>query len=156
MYKVIYFMAILCLGYNSCKKSSNDAGTAAYGVRVHYIDSSGRDLFSARNDGQNGYWMDSLLLFDITSGKTPLTPCYEVGRAYQFSQLNILRTDICENTDFINRYSYTLIQLKKGVQDTIRVHINQNSVNPGTNNDSVWYDNVLKTYDSTGSITIVK
>jgi hypothetical protein len=64
--------------------------------------------------------------------------------------------DICENTDFANRYSYTVIQLKKDIQDTIKVHIDQNSVSPRTNNDSVWYNNVLRRYDTTGTITVVR
>ncbi len=156
MRNVIYFIVIVCLGCNSCKKSSNDAGTAVYGVRIHFIDSSGNDLFSTTNDGQNGYWKDSVVLYDITNIKTQLQPCYEGGRSYQFEQLNVFRMDICENTDFANRYSYTLIQLKKNLQDTIKVHIDQNTLNPATNNDSVWYNNVLRRYDSTGTITVIK
>jgi hypothetical protein len=156
MRNVVFFAVIMLFNCNSCKKSSNDAGTAVYGVRIHFIDSSGSDLFSSGNDGQNGYWKDSVALYDITNTKTPLQSCYEGGRSYQFEQLNVLRMDICENTDFASRYSYTLIQLKKNLQDTIKVHIDQNSVNPGTNNDSVWYNNILRRYDSTGTITVVK
>jgi hypothetical protein len=154
--KKLVCLILISFLFFACKKSSNDAGTAVYGVRIHYIDSNGDDLFSLSNDGQNGYWTDSLLVFDITNGKNPLPSCYETGHSYQFEQLNVLRTAICENQDFINRYSYTLIQLRKGMQDTIKVHITQNTVTPSTNNDSIWYNGGLMKYDSTGTITVVK
>jgi hypothetical protein len=140
----------------ACGKGTHDTGTAIYGVRIHYIDSNKNDLFSISDNGQNGYWIDSLQLFDITTGKKTLPSCYENGHSYQFQPLNILRLDICENEDFANRYSYTLIQLKKGVQDTIKIHINRNSVSLSTDNDSVWYNGLYRIYDSTGSITVTK
>ncbi len=155
MIKLLSLTSIVLLFF-ACGKGTNDAGTAIYGVRIHYIDSNRNDIFSINNNGQNGYWIDSLSLFDITGTKKPLPFCYENGHSYQFQPLNILRLDICENEDFANRYSYTLIQLKEGVQDTIKVHINRNDVSLATDNDSVWYNGVYKIYDSTGSITIIK
>jgi hypothetical protein len=47
MLKFVYFLFIVC-GCYSCTKS-HDAGTAQHGVLIHYIDSTGNDLFSAGN-----------------------------------------------------------------------------------------------------------
>jgi|GEM_PF-5712442 hypothetical protein len=149
---LIITITIIC----SCKKSQNDAGTAIYGVLIHYVDSGGNDLFSHSNDGQNGYWIDSLNVYDITSSKKSLPPCYENTFNYQFQQLNVLRTSFCENQDIVNRYSYTLVNLKAGIFDTIKTHIDHNTIGPSTNYDSIWYNGVLKTYDTTGNILVIK
>jgi hypothetical protein len=153
MKNLIFFsFALVCL-FGCIGKG--DAGTATYGVRVHYVDSSGLDLFSYSNDGQNGYWMDSVRVYDLTNDvKGDLLDCYPNG--CQFMTEEVLRTFICENPDITNRYSYTLIHLKDGVDDTIKVHINQDHLTLSTNNDAVWYNGVPKTYDTTANILIVK
>ena len=48
------------------------------------------------------------------------------------------------------------IKLKRGMADTLKVHINQASITPSTNMDSVWYNGVLKHYDSTSTFPIVR
>ena len=63
---------------------------------------------------------------------------------------------ICANANFLNRYSYTLIHLKNGTDDTLKVHIDKNAYSPAANIDMVWYNGVLKAFDSTGSIMVVK
>jgi hypothetical protein len=44
------------------------SGDAHLGVRLHYIDSLGNDIFSATNDGQNGFWTDSVIVSNIKTG----------------------------------------------------------------------------------------
>jgi hypothetical protein len=147
-------IVILPISYSCRRIGVNDAGTAMYGEDIHYVDSSGNDLFSLTNDGQNGYLTDSTRAYDITNGNKILLTCYPNGMGFQ--SLNVLKTIICANHDIVNQYSYTLVHLKNGIDDTIKVHLTSNSISPSTNNDSVWYNGVLKTYDSTGNILIVK
>jgi hypothetical protein len=150
--KFVFLITVLLLLY-SCIRDR--AGTAQLGEDIHYVDSSGNDLFSLTNDGQNGYWTDSTRAYDITNGnKILLTSCADNG--IFFVPVNVLKTVICANHDIVNRYTYTQVHLKNGVDDTIKVHITANSITPSTNADSVWYNGVLKTYDSTGNIPIVK
>ncbi|HLX52642.1 MAG TPA: hypothetical protein VKR58_01805, partial [Aquella sp.] len=75
---------------------------------------------------------------------------------YQFQQLNVLSIDICENTDIINRYSYTLIHLKYGIDDTIKCHIDHDNLGLSTSYDGIWYNGIQKSYDANGNITIMK
>jgi hypothetical protein len=155
--KNLFGLFILIGIFNSCiKHGGNDAGGAHLGVWIRYVDSSGKDLFDPYNNGQNGYWVDSIKIYDITNAKTPLHACFETGFPYQFQVLNVLSLNICENLDFIDRYSYTLINLKEGIYDTLKVHIDQETVGPSTNNDKVWYNGILKPYDSIGNIKVVK
>ena len=152
--RIFVYGVIICL-LAACSES-NDAGTAQYGVKIHYVDSSGNDLYSLVTDGYNGFWKDSILLYDITSAKQKLPPCYETGLAYQFQAGTVTEMIICANPNFLNRYSYTLIHLKNGTDDTLKVQIDKNAYSPAANNDMVWYNGELKAFDSTGSIMVVK
>jgi hypothetical protein len=67
--KTILNIFIVVYIFSSCVKPDT-TGTAAYGVFIHYIDSSNDELFST--DGTNGYWKDSIKVFDITGVKKPL------------------------------------------------------------------------------------
>jgi hypothetical protein len=153
--KKVCCLIIVIYSIQSCSKiGGNDAGTAKYGEDIHYVDSSGNNLFSMSNDGQNGYWVDSVRAYDITTGSKILLNCYPNGMGFQ--NLNVLSTIICANHDISNQYSYTLVHLKSGIDDTIKVHLTSNTITPSTNNDSVWYNGIRKIYDSTGNILIVK
>jgi hypothetical protein len=152
--KIVLSFLIIFFIFYSCKKQG-DAGTAVYGVLLHYIDSSGNDLYTV--DGTNGFWIDSIKVFDITGVKKPLPNCYENNTLnYQFQQLQVLRTTICANTDIVNRYSYTLIHLKTGVDDTIKCHLNEDKISLSSSYDGIWYNGIRKTSDSNGNITIMK
>ncbi len=152
--RIFVYGVIICL-LAACS-GNNDAGTAQFGVKIHYVDSSGNDLYSLVTDGYNGFWKDSILLYDITSAKQKLPPCYETGLAYQLQASTVTEMIICANANFLNRYSYTLIHLKNGTDDTLKVHIDKNAYSPAANIDMVWYNGVLKAFDSTGSIMVVK
>ncbi|MEJ0079799.1 MAG: hypothetical protein WDM78_02275 [Puia sp.] len=109
--KIIFFI-FLCIGIlYSCKKET--AGTAAYGMSIRYVDSNNNDLYAIA--GTNGYWQDSIKVYDITGKKMPLINCFgDQITNFQFRQLDFLVINLCENTDIVNRYSYTLIHLKYG------------------------------------------
>lgn len=140
--------------FYSCRKPG-DAGTTVYGVLLHYADSNSNDLYST--DGTNGFWKDSIKVYDITGQKKMLPNCFENNtQNYQFQQLQELRTTICPNTDIVNRYSYTLIHLKNGVDDTIKCHLDHDNIGLSTSYDGIWYNGVQKFYDSSGNITIMK
>jgi hypothetical protein len=152
--KIIFVFTIaLCIFY-SCRKQG-DAGTAVYGVPLHYVDSNNNDLYSI--DGTNGFWRDSVKVYDIGGPMKLLPNCYINNTYnYEFQQLNVLSIDVCENTDLINRYSYTLIHLKNGVDDTIKCHIDHDNLGLSTSYDGIWYNGIQKSYDSEGNITIMK
>jgi hypothetical protein len=150
---ILIFLTVFCIFY-SCKKEST-AGTAVYGVLLHYVDSNNNDLYAI--DGTNGFWKDSIKVYDITGQKKPLPNCYQNNtQNFQFQQLQVLRTTICENTDIVNRYSYTLIHLKSGVDDTVKCHIDHDNIGLSTSYDGIWYNGIQKTYDENGNITIMK
>jgi hypothetical protein len=155
MIKGIFVCVVIGFLLSACS-GSNDAGTAKLGVKIHYVDSSGNDLYSLVTDGYNGFWKDSILLYDITSAKIKLPPCYETGLAYQLQASTVTEMIICANANFLNGYSYTLIHLKTGTDDTLKVHIDKNAYSPAANIDMVWYNGVLKAFDSAGSIMVVK
>jgi len=158
--KLITFVIISFALFSACKKSGGgDAGTAQLSTNIHYIDSSGNDLFSTNNDGQNGFWMDSLIVGNIKTGSLYQTlNCFNNNtHAYQFETLVVLETQICPNYNLENRYSYTLIQLKPGVIDTLKIHITSDAITPSTNIDTLWYNGVIKRYDdSIGAIAITR
>ena len=135
-----------------CKKGGRDAGTAKLGVELQYVDSTGNDLFSPQSDGQNGYWIDSVRVRDLNS-KSLLT-CYTNGYEFQVESGFVMHT--CPNPNIVNQYTNTLIHVKTGMDDTLKVHLNQSSYTQSANIDSIWYNGVLKHYDSTAAITITK
>jgi len=150
---ILGFLITLFIFY-SCR-NDGDAGTAVYGVSLHYVDSNSNDLYSA--DGTSGFWRDSIEVYDITGQKKPLPNCfYDNTRNLQFQEFQEIRTTICPNTDIVNRYSYTLIHLKNGVDDTIKCHLDHDNIGLSTNYDRIWYNGIQMSYDSNGNITIMK
>jgi hypothetical protein len=138
---LLFIFLVSCIG-------KNDGGTAILGLQLHYVDSNGNGLFSAIQDGQNGYWIDSLKVYDLSDGrKTMLTPCFE-NRSLSFTFGGGSVLHLCPNNNIKNRYSITLIHVKNGIDDTLKVHIDQNTITAGTNIDSIWYNGALKIQDS--------
>jgi hypothetical protein len=142
----------------SCKHSGTPTGDAGMGIYLHYIDSSGNDLFSPYNDGQNSFWIDSVVVSNIETGSNYVSlDCFNSRSvSYQFEQFVVFTMKVCPNYNLINQYTYTLIQLKKGMVDTLKTHINQSSISSSTLRDSIWYNRVLRTYDSNATIPIIR
>jgi len=152
----VFFIVFIFLNL-SCRKGLGDAGTASHGVFLHFIDHSGKELFNLDSNGEQGYFFDSINLYDLTKSKTELPSCYEDrSKNYLFQQFDELRTQFCPNFDIINRYSYTLVQLKRGSNDTLKCHINTDQIGPSTNFDSVWYNGKLLVYDNKGNLIVVQ
>jgi hypothetical protein len=152
--KIILSSLITLSIFYSCRREG-DAGTAVYGVLLHFVDSNSNDLYST--DGTRGFWKDSIKLYDITGQKKPLPKCFDDNtQNVQFQQFQEIRTTICPNTNIVNRYSYTLIHLKNGVDDTIKCHLDHDKIGLSTNYDGIWYNGIQKTYDTNGNITIMK
>ena len=150
------FVPFIFMILNSCRKANN-SGTASHGVFLHFIDSTGRDLFTIDSSGKNGYYFDSIYLYDITQGKTVLNACYEDGtKNYLFQALDELRAQFCPNLHILNRYSSTLVQLKRGQSDTLICHINTDQMGSSTNYDSVWYNRTLLKYDGKGNLEVTR
>jgi hypothetical protein len=137
---------------------SCDCGCPAlpqYGISVHYVDSAGRDLFSADHDGQNGYWMDNVAEYDQREYPGQRLSCFS-DNASQFQQLRGLCLRVCQNSDVMNFYSTTVIHVKQNMDDTVIIHLNGSSMSALTMVDSVWYNGVLKQYDSAKIVSVVK
>jgi hypothetical protein len=133
-------------------------GDASGAVYLHLIDSSGNDLFSPYYDGQNGFWIDSVIVSNIKTGTQyyPLA-CFNNNKdAYQFQQRAVVTMMVCSNNNIVNQYSYTLIQLKPGMTDTLKIHINQASLSSSTIMDTIWYNKVILHYDSTATLAVVR
>ena len=151
-------LTALVFFFYCCKQKGGDGGTAHLAVPLHFVDSSGNDLFSSFNDGQNSYWMDSVKVSNIDQGNQYATlNCFDehtVG--YQFEMLAEFVMKVCPNYNVENSYTYTLIHLKNGMDDTLKIHINQNIITPSTMSDSFWYNGILQSFDSNAAITIVR
>jgi hypothetical protein len=150
--KRIFLLIAALIFIFRCNKGGGDAGTAKLGVELHYVDSSGNDLFSPQSDGQNGYWIDSVRVRDLKS-KSLLT-CFTNGYEFQVESGFVMHT--CPNPNIVNQYTSTLIHVKTGMDDTLKVYLDQSSYTQSANIDSIWYNGVFKHYGSTAAITITK
>jgi hypothetical protein len=128
---------------------------AEYGISVHYIDSAGKDLFSADHDGQNGYWMGNVAEYDQREFPGQRLSCYS-DNASQFQNLRGLCLKICQNNDLKNSYSTSVIHVKDNMDDTVIIHLNGSPMSVLTLADSVWYNGVLKQYDSATIVSVMK
>ena len=103
--------------------------------------------------------MDSVTISNIKTGSSyAILDCYNNHtNGYQFQNLVVFEMQVCPNYNLINRYSYTIIKLKHGVIDTLKIHVIDDFISSSTNIDTIWYNNTIEKYDnSTGVITIVK
>lgn len=138
---LLYFLVGTLL---SCTK--NNSPVLYDEIIIHYIDSSGYDLFK---HGQNGYFRDSVQLLNLQNGNKNLiyiaNSMYPYG--YYFTR-NILGGKVLTdsgtliigtyNIPVTNNYTTNIIHLKIGVNDTLKAHVN------GINYDSIWYNGILK------------
>ena len=122
-------------------------------VQLHYVDQYGKDLFT---NGQNGYILDSIKVYDYGNGVKNLI--YNQGKDYPNGYTpNPLYPGSGisfgpANNNIINQYTVSIIRLKPGVEDTIRIHLNKSS-QMGAIYDQVMYNGVLINKDYA---TIVK
>jgi len=169
MNKIVSLLIVVVSLALSCKKGSQTPDVYPM-VQIRYLDSTGNDLFSPAHDGQNGYWMDSVRIYDykngiktlIYQGPTANTSAADYPYGYVFTTYSNISDIpgeymiIYPNEDVVNRYSNSIIQLKAGVFDTLRVHLTGN-VPYGSQYDSVWYNSLFEPNGkSAGFINIVK
>jgi len=149
----------------SCKKGSQTPDILP-DVKIRYVDSTGNDLFSRGHDGQNGYWMDSVMIYDYKNGIKTLIhqpATYDYPNGYVFTTYSDIITNlpvqymvVFANNDVVNRYSNYIIQLKTGLFDTMKVHLT-GPANYGSVYDSVWDNSQYEPSGKAGGfITIVK
>lgn len=132
------FFGILTL--SSCRKPANDFFSS---VAIHYVDPSGRDLFT---NGQNGYFLDSVKVYGIRNGRNVIISTYNYmypngftpNVVYPNSGISVRPND----SDIVNRYTISIIHLKTGVDDTLKIHLNQDS-QMGAIYDQIMYNGVL-------------
>lgn len=123
--------------FPSCRRGGGDFFSA---VQIHYMDSSGNDLFT---NGQNGYYKDSVNVYDFQNGiKTPLIISKQSAYFADWRNSIVIVPGII-NTHVINRYTINIIHLKKGVEDTLKIHLTRDG-QEGALYDSIWYNNVLR------------
>ena len=144
----MYFLGLISL--TSCRKPPGDFLSS---VQLHYVDQYGKDLFT---NGQNGYILDSIKVYDFGNGVKNLI--YNPGKDYPngyapnpFSPTSGINIGP-DNNNIINQYTVTIIRLKPGVEDTVKIHLNKSS-QMGAIYDQVMYNGVLINKDSA---TIVK
>jgi len=149
------FFVFIITFLTSCK--SNTQGNAFLPIGIHLVDSSGKDLFSFENDGNNGYWMDSVKAYDIGKGRRDFIQCSDfsdtTGRYFYNIPPVILY--VCLNQDFQNRTSLTLLNIKRGVWDTLKISINQDKLTSSTLWDTIWYNN-KPVYWKDGAVQVTK
>lgn len=144
--KILFcYLTILLLVSEACKKPGCDCFP---NVQIHYIDNGGKDLFT---NGLNGYYKDSVNVFDYQNGiKTPLPISSQSAYFAGWSSSTIV-IDGSINNNVINRYTNNIIHLKTGIDDTLKIHLTSEK-QFGSKYDSIWYNGVLKS----DTFTIVK
>ena len=142
---------------NSCtrEKGLGDSGTANSPINIHYVDSSGRDIFSPFDDGYNGYWMDSVKAYDWSNGNKTLLSGLPNG--VLFDQVEVFVTKISPNSNVINHYSTTVVHLKNKVDDTLITYISSPEWSPAASADKYFYNGKEVTLNlDDGAVRIVK
>lgn len=130
----------------SCRKGPGDFFSP---IVIRYVDKNGNPLFT---NGQNGYYKDSVKVYDLKNGIAAFIPN---GYIWVDWAPSTLRTGDANN-DIVNRYYTCLIHLKTGIDDTLKVHLTGDQ-QMGSYNDSIWYNGKLsKMNDSCACMTIIK
>lgn len=143
MQKTVVFLAMLYL-IAGCRKGSSDVPLIYPTAHIHYVDTNWHDLIT---NGSNGYIFDSIRAYDYQNGvKTKLSSpsnIYPNG----FSEYVIYPKSGIEigswNNDIVNRYTVTIIHLKMGVDDTLRLHLTGSAPVESSHFDSIWYNSLL-------------
>jgi hypothetical protein len=151
---ISFFLIIVVFG---CGKYSE--GDVVDPIEIVYTDSSGNPIFSPDMDGIDGYYQDSVLVYGMDDGIKTLGTCFEVpndtiaynsptGRlSCRFDDITgYIRFIPCGGTAEANRYSTTIIHLKRGVDDTLKIHVTK--LGTEGNIDSLFYNGILKTYQT--------
>ncbi|MEO8853891.1 MAG: hypothetical protein ABI359_08935 [Ginsengibacter sp.] len=172
--KTSFLIPFFILTCYSCTKKPDKAAFPNPGVSIHYVDQKENDLFGS---GINGYVKENVRAYsmineeksidsgiDLQKGNKIVYSPYKWGNAYNedtgdsvFVATFILPvTKIDYKTE---HYFTTLIDLKEGVEDTMRVFVNSRKAI-----DSLWYNRQLlyvnpywpEVYDMRKIITIQK
>ena len=144
--KVILFFAFIQLFIiQACKKPGCDCFA---NVQIHYVDNAGRDLFI---NGQNGYYKDSVNIYDFQNGIKTALPISNQASYFADWASSTIVIDGSINNNVINRYTTNIIHLKIGVDDTLKIHLTGEK-QFGSHYDSLWYNGVLKK----DTMTIIK
>ncbi len=149
MKKILVLVPIIYLTIG-CRKDPGQHLSLIYPmVDIHYVDTNWHDLFT---NGRNGYIFDSIHAYDYQNGvKTSLvTPSKDYPNGYSpyvlYPQSGI---EIGSgNGDIVNRYTVTIIHLKMGVDDTLRLHLTGSAPVESSHFDSIWYNGVLSKTDT--------
>ena len=144
---ISFFLGIMAL--SSCQKRATGFFSQ---VSIHYVDQSGKDLFT---NGQNGYFLDSVRVYGIRNGRNVIISTFNSmypngftpNVLYPYSGISVTPND----SDIVNRYTISIIHLKKGVDDTLKIHLNQDS-QMGAIYDQILYNGVLVK----DTVTIIK
>ena len=128
MKKLIIFSLLIVL--SGCRKLDT---TPIPETQIHYIDTSGNDLFT---NGQNGYYKDSVYISNINGN---IIPNYAGFVGWTPSTLE---TGPSTYTTITNNYCTLIIHLRYGTDDTLKFH--ETSIQLGGTIDSIWYNGRLK------------
>ncbi len=131
--KIFYLILITIIFLQACKKSGGDIYSS---VQITYVDNNGHLLFT---DGQNGYYKDSLKVYDYQNGVKTLIPLGFYWSPWASSTI----VTGSNNNDVINQYTINIIHLKSGVDDTLKIHLSGNQ-QYGSLYDIIWYNGKLK------------
>lgn len=109
-------------------------------VQIHYVDKLGNELFT---NGLNGYFKDSLNVYDYNNGVKQALPISSQSAYFSGWTNNAIVISGSINGNVKNQYTLNVIHLKLGVDDTLKIHLTKNSQS-GALYDSIWYNGVLK------------
>jgi len=123
-------------------------------MNIRYYDSSGESLFNIQANGANGYWYDSLAAYDFSNGKKRIFRDMDRGVVVQNYDPQVFT--IRANYNLTNRYSTTIIHLKRGMEDTLIRHISESSYTETAYYDSIWYNGAPRRFESDGTLTIIR
>lgn len=149
--KTLFLTPLLPLLIISCHKAPVENTFPNPTVAVHYIDKTGNNLFT---NGANGFVKENVRIYTLINGEKSIDSTIDVygkvvynpygwGNAYDsetddsvfIAAVNLPVTKIDYKND---HYFTTIIDLKEGVEDTMRTYIKG-----AKTIDSLWYNGKL-------------
>ena len=113
---IVVFLSL----FQACRKNGRDTFPE---VQIHYADMKGNDLF-INGTINNGYSTDSIRIFDYQNGIKKLIYYPNAVLPYGYSLSPFFSSTIVisdGNNDIINQNVVTIIHLKPGVDDTLKL-----------------------------------
>ena len=145
-----FILIIIIIVSVSCNKDHVKKGDFPNpGVNIQYLDNNGNNLFS---DGRNGYIIDNVRTYTLINGEKSIDSDQNNKLDYNPYVWRTIYDDETKDSvfvasfvlsvykiDYVNEHYFTtLIDLKEGVQDTMRTFINGSK-----SIDSLWYNGKL-------------